>query len=95
MNMKNKHVGSDFDDFLKQEGILEQAEAVAIKRVIAHQLQKALEHRRLTKSIIARRMHTSRMAVNRLFDPKNESVTLLTLHRAAIALGKKLKVEIV
>jgi predicted XRE-type DNA-binding protein len=95
--MKNteKHVGSNFDEFLKDEGILEQTEAVAIKRVIAFQLQEAMRHIHLTKTVMAKKMHTSRSAVERLFDPGNNSVTLGTLNRAAAAVGKKLKVELV
>jgi antitoxin HicB len=95
MNTRQKHIGSDFDDFLKEEGILEQTEVVAIKRVITHQIQKAMQHRHFTKTMMARRMHTSRSAVERLFDPGNESITLMTLNKAASALGKKLKVELV
>lgn len=89
----NKHVGSDFDDFLREDGVLDHTEAVAIKRVIAHELSEAMKEKRLTKSAMAEQMHTSRSAMDRLFDPSNESVTLHTLHRAATVLGKRLKVE--
>jgi DNA-binding Xre family transcriptional regulator len=95
MIAKNKNIGSDFDDFLREEGTLEATEATAIKRVIAHQLAKTMHSRHMTKASMARRMHTSRSAVERLFDPENGSVTLFTLNRAATALGKKLKVELV
>jgi antitoxin HicB len=92
---KNKYIGSDFDDFLKEEGILERTETVAIKRVIAYQLQNAMHRKHLTKTIMAKRMQTSRSAIERLFDPNNESITLVTLNRAASVLGKRLKVELV
>ncbi|MFH0922338.1 MAG: Fis family transcriptional regulator [Fibrobacterota bacterium] len=95
MNTKNKHIGSRFDDFLSKEGILEETEASAIKRVVAYQIEKAMKGRHLTKTQMAIRMRTSRSALDRLFDPENESVTLLTLNRAAVAVGRKLKVELV
>ena len=95
MTNKNKHIGSDFDDFLKEEGIRDEVETVAIKRVITCQLQEAMKKRHMNKTTMARRMRTSRSALNRLFDPRNESITLHTLHRAASVLGKKLSVKIV
>ena len=95
MITKSKHIGSDFDDFLREEGTLEDTEATAIKRVIAYQLAKTMHYRHMTKTSIAKRMHTSRSAVDRLFDPENDSITLSTLNKAAAALGKKLKVELV
>ena len=95
MNLKQKHIGFSFDDFLKEEGILEKTEAVAIKRTITYQIENAMKRRHLTKTMMAKRMHTSRSAVERLFDPTNESVTLVTLNKAASALGRKLKVELV
>lgn len=95
MKALHKNIGSDLDDFLKDEGLLEETEAVAIKRVIAFQLQSEMKHKHLTKTIMAKKMHTSRSAVERLFDPGNNSVTLVTLNRAAVAVGKKLRVELV
>ena len=95
MKTKNKHIGSDFNDFLRDEGILEETEAVAIKRVIAYQLENAMKSGHMTKTMMAKKMRTSRSAVDRLFDPENDSVSLVTLNKAANALGKKLKVEIV
>jgi DNA-binding Xre family transcriptional regulator len=95
MNIKQKNLGSHFDDFLKQEGLLEETEAVAIKRVIAFQLEKTMKHRHLTKTMMAKKMNTSRSALDRLFDPGNDSVTLVTLNKAASALGRRLKVELV
>ena len=93
--MNNKNIGSNFDDFLKEEGIYNEVNATATKRVIAYQLQKIMKERRLTKSEMARKMRTSRSAVDRLFDPNNKSITLVTLNKAATILGKKLKVELI
>ncbi len=93
--MNKKHIGSNFDDFLREENLFEEAQAVAIKRVIAYQVSEEMKRRKLTKSDMASRMKTSRAALERLLDPANASVTLATLERAASALGKKLKVELV
>jgi DNA-binding Xre family transcriptional regulator len=89
-----KNVGSSFDDFLEEEGLLEEATVVAVKRVIAFQIaEKMLEHS-LSKSEMARRMATSRSALDRLLDPENVSVTLQTLQSAVQALGGRLNVEL-
>lgn len=92
--MRREHLGSDFDDFLREENLLEASEATATKRMIAFQIAKEMKRRRLTKSEMASLMRTSRPALERLLDPANPSVTLSTLERAASALGKKLKVEL-
>ncbi|MDZ4179270.1 MAG: helix-turn-helix transcriptional regulator [Coriobacteriia bacterium] len=92
--MDKKHIGSDFDDFLRDEGILDDAEAVATKRVIAYQLMQEMERANISQSELARRMKTSRSSVERLLDPTNPSVTLVTLERAASAIGKRLKVQL-
>lgn len=92
--MDRKAVGSEFDDFLREENLLEAVEATATKRMIAFQIAKEMKRRRLTKSEMASLMRTSRPALERLLDPANPSVTLSTLERAASALGKKLKVEL-
>ena len=92
--MNKKHIGSNFDDFLRKEKILEDAQAAAIKRVIAYQIEQEMKRHKLTKTEMASRMKTSRAALERLLDPTNASVTLFTLERAASALGKKLKVEL-
>lgn len=89
-----KHIGSDFDDFLRDEGALDEAEAVATKRVIAYQLTQEMERANISQSELARRMKTSRSSVERLLDPSNPSVTLVTLERAASAIGKRLKVQL-
>ena len=93
--MSNNFIGSSFDDFLVEEGIAEEVEAGAIKKIIAYQLQEAIEKEQLTKTALAIRLETSRAAVNRLLDPENESITLLTLKKAANVLGKKLRLELV
>jgi predicted XRE-type DNA-binding protein len=93
--MKKEHIGSSFDDFLEEEGLLAETEAVAIKRVLAYQIAQLMEQQNLTKTAMAKRMQTSRASLNRLLDPENESATLQTLERAALALGKRLHVEFV
>lgn len=92
--MRREHLGSEFDDFLREENLLEASEATATKRMIAFQIAREMKRRRLTKSEMASLMRTSRPALERLLDPANPSVTLSTLERAASALGKKLKVEL-
>jgi len=91
---ENPHRGGDFDDFLAEEGLLADAESVAIKRVIAHQIAQMMEEQGISKAEMARRMGTSRSSLDRLLDPENSSVTLQTLERAARALGKRLRVEL-
>jgi predicted XRE-type DNA-binding protein len=92
--MKNKHLGSNFDDFLDEEALRTETEAAAIKRVIAYQIETEMKKAKLTKSAMAEKMHTSRSALDRLLDPTNVSITLQTLESAALALGKSLKVEL-
>jgi DNA-binding Xre family transcriptional regulator len=92
--MNRKHIGSKFDDFLKEESLFEQVQATAIKRVIAYQIAEEMKRNKITKTEMASRMKTSRAALERLLDPDNPSITLFTLERAASALGKKLKVEL-
>ena len=91
---KNRHIGSNFDDFLHEEGLLAEAEATAIKRIIAHQIAREMAARSISKSVLARMMQTSRSSLNRLLDPQNASVTLFTLESVAVALGKKLTVQL-
>ena len=93
--MNNKHIGSNFDDFLEEEGLLEECTESAIKAVIAFQIKQIMEKDHLSKTAMADKMGTSRASLNRLLDPDNESVTLLTLKKAASILGRKLKLELV
>jgi len=88
--MKNKHIGSSFDDFLKEEGIYEEATSHAIKRVIAWQLAEAMKAKNISKSEMARRMNTSRTQAERFLDPENDSVQLDTIQKAAAIVGKRL-----
>ena len=90
-----KHIGGLFDDFLKEEGIYEEVQATAIKRVLEWQLEQAMKQRKITKIEMARRMETSRAQLDRLLDPDNESVTLATLTRAAAIVGRKVRLELV
>ena len=92
--MNNKHIGRKFDDFLEEEGILAETEAVAITRVIAFQVEQMMREQHLSKTEMSRRMKTSRAALDRLLDPANHAVTLQTLDRAAHALGKRLQISI-
>jgi antitoxin HicB len=94
--MKKKgRIGSSFDDYLKQEGIYEEVTARAIKRVLARQLDTLMQNQGLTKTTLAKRMKTSRAQLDRLLDPDNESVTLGTLTRAAQAVGRQLRMELI
>lgn len=92
--MSKKNLGSNFDEFLEEHGLREDASATATKRVIAFQLAEAMEAKGLTKSEMARRMGTSRASLERLLDPSNSSVTLQTLQTAARALGGKLQIKL-
>jgi antitoxin HicB len=91
---KIDHSGSTFDSFLEEEGIRQETEAVAIKRVLAWQLQQAMQKRQKTKRAMAKQLHTSRSQLDRLLDPRNVSVTLDTITRAARALGKRIIIRI-
>lgn len=93
--MAKQHSGGCFDDFLEQKGQLEGANLVAVKRVIAWQIEQAMKKDNLTKTELAARMRTSRAALNRLLDEKDTSLTLTTLAGVAKALGKELRVELV
>lgn len=86
---------SDFDEFLKDEGIYEEVNDVAIKRVIAYQLEQEMKAQKISKTKLAQMMHTSRAAVDRLLSPSNDSLTLSTLISVSQALGKKLNVSLV
>lgn len=92
---KSSSFGSSFDDFLEEENMLSEVEALATKRVIAYQIQQSMEDKKITKTEMAKRMGTSRSSLNRLLDPLNNSVSLATIESAVIALGKRLRVQIV
>jgi len=92
---KTDHSGSTFDSFLKQEGIRDEVEAVAIKRVLAWQFEKAIQEQQKTKQAMAKQLRTSRSQLDRLLDPRNVSVTLDTITRAAKALGKRVIIRVV
>jgi DNA-binding Xre family transcriptional regulator len=89
------HSGSSFDSFLEEEGILDEVEAAAIKRVIAWQLVEAMKAGKISKKAMAARMGTSRSQLDRLLDPKNSAVHLDTIARAARAVGKRLRMEMI
>ena len=90
--MGKKNIGGNFDDFLMEEAMHEEATAVALKRVIAWQIAEEMKAQHITKTELARRMHTSRAALNRLLDDQDSSLTLTTLASAAAALGKKVNI---
>jgi len=93
--MKSQQIGSSLDDWLHEEGIYEEVTAVAVKRVLARQIVVQMQEQSLSKSQMAKRMETSRAALDRLLDPENDAVTLQTLFKAATAVGKQLHLELV
>ena len=94
MAKRNRHTGSRFDDFLKEEGVFEQVQAKALKRALAEQLEESMHAAKLTKLDMARKMATSRSQLDRVLDPSNVSVRLDTLIKAARALGKEIEIKI-
>jgi hypothetical protein len=91
----NGRAGSSLDQFLAEEGLLEEATGHAVKRVLAWQIEQEMQAQQLTKQAMAQRMRTSRAQLDRLLDPDNTSVTLRTLHRAAAVLGRKIRLDLV
>ena len=91
----NPHIGSDFDDFLREEGVYYQAEVVAVKRVLAYELERNMQKAQLTKTDMAKRMGTTRTQLDRLLNPENPATTLQTLVKAAGAVGKRVKISLV
>ena len=91
----NPHVGSSFQEFLEEEGIREESNAHAVKRVLAWQIEEAMKAQGISKVEMARRMGTSRAHLDRLLDPDNDSATVESLRRAARAVGRELRVELV
>ncbi|HYX15757.1 MAG TPA: helix-turn-helix transcriptional regulator [Nostoc sp.] len=92
---KNPYVGSSLDDLLEEEGTLEEINLIAAKRVIAWQISKAMEEKKLNKAAMAKEMNTSRSSLDRLLDPNNSSVSLDTIDRAARVVGKRIRFELV
>jgi predicted XRE-type DNA-binding protein len=92
--MSRKHLGSGIDDFLKEEEIFEEAQAQAIKEVVAWQLAEAMKKQKISKNKMATLLKTSRTQVDRLLDPKND-ITLSSLQRAAAMVGRRVSIELV
>lgn len=92
--IKKENVGSSLDDFLEDDGLLECCEEQAIKEILADQVRAAMQDQGLNKTSMAKRMNTSRQALDRLLDPANTGVTLQTMQRAASAVGRKLTLSI-
>lgn len=92
--MKEKNIGSSFDSWLREEGIYAETASSAIKRVLARQVQAVMKEREISKAEMARRMRTSRAALDRLLDPANDGVTLATLQKTAEAVGRQIRLEL-
>jgi AraC-like DNA-binding protein len=92
--MKTAHIGSEFDAFLQQEGLLAECEATAHRRVVTWQIEQEMKRRRISRAKLASRMKTSRTTLDQLFAEDETPLTLQLLERAALALGRKLKVEL-
>lgn len=92
--MSKKHMGSSIDDFLKEEGIFEEAQAQAVKEVVAWQLGEAMKEKKISKNKMAILLKTSRTQVDRILDPKND-ITLGSLQRAAAIVGRRIVIELV
>ena len=92
---ENPHIGSNFDDFLEDEGIRAEVETLALKKLVSLQLQEILESEDVSKSELATRMKTSRTSVNRMLDPVNPSLTVASIGKVAAALGRKLEFKFV
>jgi len=91
----NPHIGSSLEDFLKEEGQFEETRATALKRVLAFQIEQAMKEAGLTKVEMAKRMKTSRSQLDRLLDPENSMVQLDTIQKAALAVGRELRLELI
>jgi DNA-binding Xre family transcriptional regulator len=92
--VKQAHLGSDFDDFLKRDNLLAECEAGALKRVVAWQIEREMKRRKISRAKLASRMKTNRVNLDRLLSQNESSVTLQLLEQAALALGRKLKIEL-
>jgi DNA-binding NtrC family response regulator len=94
MTMTNKHLGSSFDEFLKEDGLYEESLNAAVKNVIARQIEETMKAQHISKTEMAKRMNTSRNQLNRLLDPNEMGVSLEAMSRAAAVLGRKLHLEL-
>ena len=92
--MKREHIGSDFDGFLREDGLLAECEAGALKRVVAWQIEREMKRRKISRATLASRMKTKGVTLDRLFSQRDSSVTLQLLEQAALALGRRLKIEL-
>jgi len=92
--MKKRNIGLPFDSWLREEGLYEEVTATAIKRVLARQVEAAMREKNFSKAEMARRMRTSRAALDRLLDPEYEPVTLSTLRKAATVVGRERRLEL-
>lgn len=92
---KNKHRGSNFHDFLREEGIYEECRAGAIKKIIAHELELEMQKHNISQEKMAELLGTSKTAVRRILDPKNASITLLTINKVASVLGKDVDLKFI
>lgn len=95
MPITRNNIGDSFEDFLEDQGLLEESTEVAIKRVLAYQIQQLMEKQNISKTVMAKKMRTSRSSLDRLLDPQNNSVTLQTLQKAADVLGRKVRLQLV
>ena len=88
-------IGSDFDSYLKDQGTFEETQAIAIKRVLAWQLEQAMTEAKMSKNQMAKAMKTSRSQLDRILDPKNNKIQIDTLANAARVLGRELRIELI
>ena len=95
MSKRKGHIGSSFEDFLKEEGSYEETTAIAVKRVLAWQLAQAMEEKHMSKNQMAKAMNTSRSQLDRILDPDNDTIQLNTVIKAARVLGHQLRIELV
>lgn len=94
MSKRTAHIGSSFEDFLKEEGNFEETTAIAVKRVLAWQLAKAMDDKQMSKNQMAKAMNTSRSQLDRILDPDNNNIQLNTVIKAARVLGRRLRIEL-
>lgn len=94
MSKRTTHIGSSFEDFLKEQGNFEETTAIAVKRVLAWQLAKAMDDKQMSKNQMAKAMNTSRSQLDRILDPDNDNIQLNTVIKAARVLGHRLRIEL-